>query len=420
MRPAPRWCGRGGQWGGGSFCLVPFLYLPWAGNKAGVTGVVLVMEGVAPIPLRFVLACLLWARSVRRPGALARVRLLPAVPVGAGGWGGGAGRALAPLTGAAISPGGRGDHPLCLGGVRAGAPAACEPAGGVGGGVAPRPPCSSSGGRPAVPYPSPPLVVGAFPPWRAPSVGVAGPPRAPGAACLAGGGGGRGGPWTAPPGAPSDPRRPSALPEWATLWVSRAMLWSWGARPSYCSGAPPRAAPGAVRAPLRRAGSRSPISRDPRGSRRLGALGRAVCRSSCASYPPASRSSLGEGGRPLGSGGVGGRRSCGPQAGGGAGEGGGGPLRRPPPPRLVGCRPAILRLRRAPPEYTCAVGVAGRPWASGAAWSAANGSVRRGGEGGRGGVLSSPSFAPPPSPGPPPKGLLRLRRPGRCRSAVGW
>ena len=51
---APRLCGRGGQWGGGSLCLGPSLCLPWAGNKAGVTGVVLVMEGVAPIPLRFV------------------------------------------------------------------------------------------------------------------------------------------------------------------------------------------------------------------------------------------------------------------------------------------------------------------------------------------------------------------------------
>ena len=77
-----------------------------------------------------------------------------------GGWGGGAGRALAPLPG-----GGRGDHPLCLGAVRAGAPAACGPVGGVGGGgVALRPPCSPSGGRHAVPYPGPPLVLGALPP----------------------------------------------------------------------------------------------------------------------------------------------------------------------------------------------------------------------------------------------------------------
>ena len=42
-----------------------------------------------PIPLRFVLARLLWARSVRRPGALARAYLFSAAPLGAGGWGGG-------------------------------------------------------------------------------------------------------------------------------------------------------------------------------------------------------------------------------------------------------------------------------------------------------------------------------------------
>ena len=69
------------------------------------------MGGVAPIPLRFLLARLQWARSVRRPGALARTHLFPAVPVGAGICGGGAGRAPAPLSG-----GGRGDHPPCLGG----------------------------------------------------------------------------------------------------------------------------------------------------------------------------------------------------------------------------------------------------------------------------------------------------------------
>ena len=78
--------------------------------------------------------------------------------------------------------------------------------------------------------------------------------------------------------------------------------------------------PGLVCAPLRRAGVGSPVGRDPRGSERLGALGRAVCGSS-RFPPPASRSLLGEGGRPLGSGGGEGR-SCGPLAGGGgAGEG---------------------------------------------------------------------------------------------------
>ena len=82
------------------------------------------------IPLRFVLARLLWARSVRCPGALARACLFSAAPVGAGGWGGGAGRAPAALSG------GGGDHPPCLGGWGPGPP---RPAGrwwGGGGGRA--------------------------------------------------------------------------------------------------------------------------------------------------------------------------------------------------------------------------------------------------------------------------------------------
>ena len=112
-----------------------------------------------PISIRFLLARLHWARYVRPPGALARARLFPAVPVGAGGWGGGAGRAPAPLSG-----GGRGDNPPCLGGWGRG-PRGLRADGGVwGGGVAPRPLCSPSGWRPAVPYPGPPLVVGALPP----------------------------------------------------------------------------------------------------------------------------------------------------------------------------------------------------------------------------------------------------------------
>ena len=48
----------------------------------------------------------------------------------------------------------------------------------------------------------------------------------------------------------------------------------------------------------------------------------ALCAGPAASAPPASWSLLGEGGRPLGSGGAGGR-SCGPQAGGGGAGGGG-------------------------------------------------------------------------------------------------
>ena len=157
--------------------------------------------------------------------------------------GGGGGRCSGPSDGRRGLAGGRGDHPLCLGGLRAGAPAACGLVGGWGGGSRRGPPAPRLGAA-CGSLPCPFSRRRRIPPRRARSIGVAGPPRAPGAACLAGGGGRRGGLWAAPPGAPSDRRPPSALPEWATLWVSRAMLWSRGARPPYCSGAPPRAAPG--------------------------------------------------------------------------------------------------------------------------------------------------------------------------------
>ena len=80
-----------------------------------------------PIPLRFVLTRLLWARSVRHPGALARARLFSAAPVGAGGWGGGAGRPPAPPSG-----GGGTTPPASGGGGRA--PRGLRAGGGPGGG----------------------------------------------------------------------------------------------------------------------------------------------------------------------------------------------------------------------------------------------------------------------------------------------
>ena len=104
--------------------------------------------------------------------------------------------------------------------------------------------------------------------------------------------------------------------------------------------------------------------------------------------------------------GRGGSGNCGGERGGGGGA-------APPPPRPVGHGPAFRCLRRAPPGYTRAVGVAGRPRASGAVRSAADGSVRRGGG------EPPPWFAPPSSPGRPLKGPLPLRRSGRRRSAVG-
>ena len=168
-----------------------------------------------------------------------------------------------------------------------------------------------------------------------------------------------------------------------------------------------------------------PSAATPAGAGGWGRWG-ARCAGPAASPPPASRSLLGEGGRPLGSRGAEGR-SCGPQAGGGSEGGGwGGRSAAPRPPRPVGRRPAICCLRRAPPGYTPAVGVAGRPWASGAARSAANGSARRGGEGGGGNppaLVRAPAFPRPASEGaapfapswaPPVRRRLAAGRAGAC------
>ena len=216
-------------------------------------------------------------------------------------------------------------------------------------------------------------------------------------------GGMRGGPWTAPPGALADLNPPFALPEWAVV-----MGGSWGARPPYCSGAP---SPGLVRALLRRAGVGSPVGRDPRGSRRLGALGRAVCRSSRITPPLRRGPFWGRGGVPSAPGGQS------PQAGGGSGGGGGGGGVPPPPPprRASACHPL---------SPACPSGVHSCRRGCRAAAGVRRGPVGRqlvsaAGGGGRGGGTPPPWFAPPSSPGRPLKGPLRLRHPGRRRSAVG-
>ena len=255
MRRSPRLCGRGGQWGGGSPCLGPSLCLPWAGNKAGVIGVALAMEGVAPIPLRFVLACCPRARSVWCPGVVARVRLSIVVPVGAGGWGVGAGPAPASLPGAAVLPGGGGIIPSASGGGGGRRPHGLRAGGGgggTGGGVAPWLPTSLSGGGGLRPSAQSPFRCRRIPSRCTRAVGVVGQPRAPRAACHWRGGGGaareppprRGGRGAGGPGGRSASVRPSALPGRATLRASLATLRSWGARPPYCSGSLSRAAPG--------------------------------------------------------------------------------------------------------------------------------------------------------------------------------
>ena len=93
-----------------------------------------------------------------------------------------------------------------------------------------------------------------------------------------------------------------------------------------------------LRALLRHVGVGSPRGRDPRGSRRLGALGRATCRSCRIPPPPRVAVPFG-GGRPLGSGGAEGR-SCGSLAWGGSRGGGrGGRPPAPPPRRASACLP---------------------------------------------------------------------------------
>ena len=129
------------------------------------------------------------------------------------------------------------------------------------------------------------------------------------------------------------------------------------------------------------------------------------------SPPPASRSLPGGGGRPLGSGGAEGR-SCGSLAGGGAGGGVGGPPPAPPPRRASAC--LMLPPACPPGVYSCRGGCR-------AAAGVGRGPVRRRrvSAAGGGGGTPPPWFAPPSSPGRPLKRPLRLRRPGRRRSAVG-
>ena len=126
----------GGLWGGGSLCLIPSLCLPWAGNKAGVTGVMLSTGGVAPrtTPVRAHSPSLgaICAASWRVGAGLLVLR----GPRGSRGLGRGGGS----RSGSSLVLGG--DHPPCLGGWGPGPP---RLAGRGGGGVAPRPPSSPLG-----------------------------------------------------------------------------------------------------------------------------------------------------------------------------------------------------------------------------------------------------------------------------------
>ena len=173
--------------------------------------------------------------------------------------------------------------------------------------------------------------------------------------------------------------------------------------------------PSLVRALLRHAGVGSPCGREPRGSRRLGALGRPVCRSSRTPPPPPRRGPFWGGG----GGGVasapGGRRAApvAPKLGGGSG---GGRPPAPPPRRASACQ--LLSPACPPGVYSCRGGCR-------AAAGVGRGPVGRrrasaaGGGGGEGWGTPPPWFAPPSSPARPLIGQFRLRRPGRRRHAAG-
>ena len=132
-----------------------------------------------------------------------------------------------------LSRAGGGPSPLPRG-VGAGAPAACGPVGGRGGGVSRRglpAPLLGGGLRYSIPAP-----------FVSPARSLAACACGRGRSAALGWGGVRGGPWTAPPGALADLNPPSALPEWAVVTGG-----SRGARPSYCSvvRVAPAPAPGA-------------------------------------------------------------------------------------------------------------------------------------------------------------------------------
>ena len=199
--------------------------VPWVGNKAGVTGVVLSMGGMAThtIPVRAHPASLGTICAASRcagvgPLVLRGPHLSRRLGRGGGSHSGsplGRGGSIPSASGG----GGRGPR-----GWRAGGGA------GGGGGVAPRPPCSRSRRRLAVLLPGSLRVAGALP---------SGARVRSGLKCRPGAGGVRGGPWTAPLGAPSD-LKPSLCHLGVGCGYGRVM---WGAasfllRCARCSGTP--------------------------------------------------------------------------------------------------------------------------------------------------------------------------------------
>ena len=224
----------------------------------------------------------------------------------------------------------------------------------------------------------------------------------------------RGGPWTAPPGAPADLNPPSALPEWAAVTGG-----SCRARPPYCSGAPPCAAPklGARVAPARWCGP-ALRPRPPREQATGGAGARSVQVQPHPPPPPrVAVPSWGGGGVSSAPKGAGGPLLWFPSWGGGERGGGVGGLPPPLPPRRASaCHP--LSLACPPRVYSfrggcrAAAGVGRGPVSCRRASAA-------GGGGGGGAALFAPSWAPLVRRWPAAGGACgRLPRP-RCPRTPG-
>ena len=221
---ARRWPAGGGREGQRSVVSGLRGRFPWVGNKAGVPWCRAVHGGrghpyhSGSLPPGFS-GHDLRGVPVRRRGPTCSSR--PPFEPAAGAWGRVTLRLPSRAGGSVPSAsggGGRGPR-----GWRAGG-------GAGGGGVAPRPPCSRSRRRPVVLLPGSLRVVGALP---------SGARMRSGLKCRPGVGGLRGGPWTAPLGAPSD-LKPSLCHLGAGCGYGRVM---WGAasfllRRARCSGTP--------------------------------------------------------------------------------------------------------------------------------------------------------------------------------------
>ena len=412
MRHAPRLCSQGACRAGRRFASFRPSAFPWQATKRVSLASFWSWGAGAPVPLRFVLARLLGARSLRRPGACARARLFPAVPVGAGGWGREAGHALAPLSG-----GGRGHLPPCLGGVGAGAPAACGPPRGSGGESRRGIPAPSLGGCPRFLTLAPLLSSAHTPPACAFGRGRGAAP---------GGGGMRDDPWTAPPGAASDLSPPSALPEWAMVMVGvmggAAPILFWcaaGCRPQAWS---VRSSGALVWARL----SGAP----PAGAGGWGRWG-ARCAGPAASPPPRVAVSSGGGGaspRPQGGGGS----LLWPSSWKGERGGGGGraaPPNAPPPRRASACH--LLSPARPPWGILVPWGLPGGRGRQARPGQPPMGQCGGGGREGGGGppaLVGAPAFLRPasegaapfaPSSAPPVRRRPAAGRAGACQRSTG-